>query len=72
MKKYYVEITNEKHDYILQSRWFKTRKAAIQWARGISYLYREDDVFLMSAVFHGDEHEDIYQEDNIRDEIYNH
>lgn len=41
MKKYYVEVTNENYGYILQSRWFKTRRAAIEWAKGISYLFCE-------------------------------
>ena len=75
MKKYYVEVTNKNYGYILQSRWFKMRRAAIEWAKGISYLCgrdKENHIYLMSAVFHGDQYEDIYQEESIKDEIYNH
>lgn len=75
MKKYYVEVTNKNYGYILQSRWFRTRRAAIEWARGISYLcgrYKENHIYLMSAVFNGDQYEDIYQEESIKNEIYNH
>lgn len=57
MKKYFIEVTNKNYGCILQSCWFKTRKAAIEWARGISYLcgrYKENNIYLMSAVFHGD------------------
>lgn len=73
MKKYYVEVTNENYGCILQSRWFKTRRAAIQWAKGISYLCGRDmetNIYLMCAVFHGDQYEDIYQEESIKDEVY--
>lgn len=72
MKKYYVEIANSEDKYVLQSRWFKTREAAIKWARGIAYLDRNDHIYLMSANFvKDDEYQDIYCEENIRDEIYN-
>ena len=73
MKKYYVEVTNENYGCILQSRWFKTRRAAIEWAKGISYTcgrYMETDIYLMCAVFHGDQYEDIYREESIKDEVY--
>lgn len=73
MKKYYVEVTNENYGCILQSRWFKTRRAAIEWARGISYLcgrYKENNIYLMSAVFHEDQYKDIYQEESIKELLY--
>ena len=73
MKKYYVEVASESYGCILQSRWFKTRRAAIEWAKGISYLcsrHKETNIYLMCAVFHGDQYENIYQEESIKDKVY--
>lgn len=58
MAKYYVEFEHlaDEESYCIQSRWFKTRKQAIDWYKKNFDFIREDvSVYLMKAEFDEEE-----------------
>lgn len=73
--KFYVEVTAKRDyqtdiPYILQSEWFNTEQKAIQWAKKISYLSNEYDVYLMIAEWENEEYyTDIQLLRNIKNEL---
>jgi hypothetical protein len=63
VKKYYIEITDERdHDasYIMQSQWFDTDTDAIAWYKTIDFLDNHYFASLMYALY--DETENIYND----------
>lgn len=59
MKKYYIELTTESGDIILQSKWYETEQEALKWAEDIHYIKWASGVLcLMSSVW--DIGEDMY------------
>lgn len=68
-KKYYIEVydLDNQGSYILQSKWFKTRKSAIDWYKNNISFVDENivGVALMSAVFYDKETYDIIKSEKI-------
>lgn len=70
MKKYYVEfeVKDSGEIFSIQSRWFDTKKEALDWFEDSFDLIREEiSVFLMSAEFGEDEYGDIELEEVLLD-----
>lgn len=63
--RYYVEITNDDEDapYILQSKWYDTKKEALGFADSIEFLEDNYRCHLMSAVWYTDENGDETYDD---------